>query len=371
LAACRLTVLRAIPNRRGGEAVTPDAPDLSVVIPVFNGGRTIHRTLDSLLAAVRNVQWELLVMDDGSTDNTVKLVSRYVKKHSFVRLVQKKENRGTGFTRNMGMQLARGRYIWFVDADDEIPQNAFANIDAQLLNQGLDALIFDYELRIDKKVIRMLDLDVIIFDRLPKQDFTVNEYPEILITSHTASNKFFRLEFLLQNDIRFLEDISHDDIPCHIKALCLVSRMRKLRGTLFRYCLDNSVNTRNKSLRLAALRAFSECETFLCSFRGLNADILSAYQVFKANHLFWVYHYATDTLQPEIRRYADNFLESLSAVELAAFIHNPFLRRDVMRHCLILRGISPLLLQRDSLLMKLLGFFRKHFLNFDKTEVNT
>jgi glycosyltransferase involved in cell wall biosynthesis len=351
--------------------VTPDSPDISVVIPVFNGGRTIHRTLDSLLAAVRNVRWELLVMDDGSTDNTAKLVSRYAKKHPFIRLIQRKENRGAGFTRNQSMSMAHGRYLWFVDADDEVPQNAFANIDAQLLNQNLDALIFDYEQRIDKKVVPMVNFDKIIFDQLPEHDFTVNEHPEILIGAHSASNKFFRREFLLQNEIRFLEDVAHEDVPFHIEALCLASRVRKVRGTLFRYCLDNSVNTRNKDLRRAALSAFAACERFLDSHPRLNADMMNAYRVFKANHLFWVYHNSTEALQPEIRRYTDDFLKSLSATEVSVFIHTPFLRRDVMRHCLSLRGISPLLLQRDSPLLKLLGFFCRHFLKFNNLEVNT
>ncbi|MDR3299918.1 MAG: glycosyltransferase [Candidatus Accumulibacter sp.] len=343
--------------------MTPDSPDLSVVIPVFNGGRTIHRTLDSLLAAVRNVRWELLVMDDGSTDNTAKLVSRYVKRHPFIRLEKRKQNRGAGFTRNQSMALARGRYLWFVDADDEIPSRAFDDIDAALLNQDIDVLIFDYDLRLNNKISPMFNLDEALFARFLKTDFTIADAPEILTSSHTPCNKFFRAQFLLENDIRFLEDVSHEDVPFHIKALCLASRMRKRRGSLFLYCLDNSVNSRQKDWRLAALRAFAECETFLRSFQGMNAGLMTAWRVFKANHLFWVYHNASEALQPEIRRYNDDFLASLPAVELPGFIHHPFLRRDVMRHALRLRGISPQLLKHASPLMKLLDFFRARSLN--------
>jgi glycosyltransferase involved in cell wall biosynthesis len=344
--------------------MTPDSPDLSVVIPVFNGGRTIHRTLDSLLAAVRNVRWELLVMDDGSTDNTAKLVSRYVKKHSFIRLVQRKENRGTGFTRNQSMSLATGRYLWFVDADDEIPQNAFANIDAQLLDQGLDALIFDYERQQGKTKLPMIDLDEIVFARLPVRDFSVADFPEILITSHFAWNKIFRREFLLQNDIRFFDSTYHEDITFHIKALCLASHMRKLPITLLRYCQDASWGRdKGKDDRLIATRALDETQAFLRGFSGMNAGILTAWRVFKANMMVWVYHNAIEVLQPEIRRYNDEFLTSIPVDELSAFINSPFLRRDVMRHCLRLRGITHLgekLLSRSSLLIRLLDFFTPH-----------
>jgi glycosyltransferase involved in cell wall biosynthesis len=338
--------------------VTPDSPDLSVVIPVFNGGRTIHRTLDSLLAAVRNVHWELLVMDDGSTDNTAKLVSRYAKKHPFIRLERNPKNLGTGATRNRSMTLATGRYLWFVDADDEVPANAFANIDPPLLDQGLDALIFDYEQRQDKTNLPMVDLDEIIFARLPTRDFSVADYPEVLVTSHFAWNKIFRREFLLQNDIRFLDATYHEDIIFHIKALCLASRIRKLPGALLRYYVSNI--SKGGEERLIAFRAFAEAEAFLRALPGINTSLLTAWQVFKANHLVGVYKCAAEVLLPEIRRYNDEFLKSLPLVELPAFLQNPFLRRDVMQHCLRLRGINHVgekLLARAFPLLKLFDFF--------------
>jgi len=318
-------------------ATEPEPTDLSVVIPVYNGAKTIRRALNSLLAAVRHVSWEVLVLDDGSTDDTAQVVGRYVRKHSFIRLVRRKENRGTGFTRNQSMELARGRYIWFVDADDEVPEKAFDGIDAQLLNQGLDVLLFDYEMKSGRSVSPMIDLDEIIFARLPEGDFTVAQHPEVLISSHFVWNKIFRREFLLANEICFLAATYHEDIPVHIKALCLAARLRKLRGVLLRYYERDFL--KGGKQRLLALRAFGENERFLRSFPGLNAAILTAWQVFKANHLVGVYKIADESLLPEIRRYNDEFLKSLPLAELLAFMHNPFLRRDVMRHCSRLHGI--------------------------------
>jgi len=94
--------------------VSAATPRVSVVIPVWNGERTIAATLDSVLAqTVRDI--EVLVIDDGSTDGTAAIVSKSadsrVALHRF-------ENRGLAASRNRGMRLARGEFIAFVDADD-------------------------------------------------------------------------------------------------------------------------------------------------------------------------------------------------------------------------------------------------------------
>jgi hypothetical protein len=202
-----------------------------------------------------------------------------------------------------------------------------------------------------------LRLSPIIFARLPEHDFTVNEYPEVLVTSHFPWNKIFRREFLLQNDIRFLDATYHEDIAPHIGALFLASRIRKLRKAMVRYYLSA---TKGRDQRLIAFRALAESEAFLRASPRLTPAILCAWYVFKAHHLVGVYKCAAEDLRPEVRRHNDEFLKSLPLVELPAFLQYPFLRRDVMRHCLRLRGINPVgekLLARAFPLLKLFDFF--------------
>ncbi len=92
------------------------APRVSVVVPVWNGERTLGATLDSVLAQTCR-DFELLVIDDGSTDGTAALVAALADREPRVQL-HRFENRGLAASRNRGIRLARGAFVAFVDADD-------------------------------------------------------------------------------------------------------------------------------------------------------------------------------------------------------------------------------------------------------------
>src|SRR5213594_664427 len=87
-------------------------PYVSVIIPVFNGERYIRQTIESVLAQTYN-NFEILVIDDGSTDGTAGIVKSYENKLRYIR----QPNRGASQARNQGIRLSQGKYIAFQDAD--------------------------------------------------------------------------------------------------------------------------------------------------------------------------------------------------------------------------------------------------------------
>ncbi len=91
-------------------------PEISVIIPAFNAGRFINRTIDSVLAQTYK-DYELIVVDDGSTDNTGEAVKSYGEKVRYIY----QPNAGDGPARNTGINAAKGRWIAFLDHDDEWP----------------------------------------------------------------------------------------------------------------------------------------------------------------------------------------------------------------------------------------------------------
>lgn len=95
-------------------------PLVSVVIPAFNSAETIPRSLDAVLRqSYRNI--ELVVVDDGSTDDTASTVERYCALDDRVRLLRQ-ENGGVGAARNTGLRVSTGKYVFFVDADDSVSE---------------------------------------------------------------------------------------------------------------------------------------------------------------------------------------------------------------------------------------------------------
>ncbi|NEX11746.1 MAG: glycosyl transferase [Prosthecochloris sp.] len=91
-------------------------PDISIILPTFNRAQQISTAIDSVITQTFS-SWELIIVDDGSTDNTCSLVSDYIAIDDRIRYM-KHSNRLPAMSRNAGIQAAMGRYITFLDSDD-------------------------------------------------------------------------------------------------------------------------------------------------------------------------------------------------------------------------------------------------------------
>ena len=92
-------------------------PAVSIVTPVFNAAQFLRDTIKTVQDQTFT-DWELIFIDDRSTDDSVQIIEQAVKHDPRIRLLRNKSNRGAGYTRNRGIEAARGRYIAFIDADD-------------------------------------------------------------------------------------------------------------------------------------------------------------------------------------------------------------------------------------------------------------
>jgi dolichyl-phosphate beta-glucosyltransferase len=109
-------------------------PKYSIVIPAYNEDRRITATLDQILSYIGQQGWnaEVIVVDDGSGDNTAAIVRRYAERHPAVRLLQNPGNRGKGYSVRHGMLNARGDLLLFSDADLSSPIQEAAKLFAAL-----------------------------------------------------------------------------------------------------------------------------------------------------------------------------------------------------------------------------------------------
>ena len=119
-------------------------PVVSIIMPVYNGEGLIERAIDSVRRQTSD-EWELLITDDGSTDNTAAIVEQITTQDSRVRLFQLPENSGIGRGRNLALQHARGEMIAYLDCDDEYYPMHVENI-VTLKHKG-DVLVFCYDIQ--------------------------------------------------------------------------------------------------------------------------------------------------------------------------------------------------------------------------------
>ncbi|MDW3038834.1 MULTISPECIES: glycosyltransferase family 2 protein [Bacillus cereus group] len=136
---------------------------ISVIIPSYNAGSFIKDTLQSVQSQTYT-NWEIIIVDDVSTDNTCELIKAEIKKDDRIRLIELQENGGAAIARNTGINNAKGRYIAFLDSDDlwlpeklekqlAFMQNndvAFSFTSYQIMNQ--DGILTDKVVHVPEKI---------------------------------------------------------------------------------------------------------------------------------------------------------------------------------------------------------------------------
>ena len=113
----------------------------SIVIPVYNTAPYLKECIDSVLNQTQK-EIEVIAVDDGSTDNSLEILHELQKKHPQLTVIHQ-ENLGVGGARNTGMALAVGEYIYFLDSDDYIAENALEICYACASENNLDVVLFD------------------------------------------------------------------------------------------------------------------------------------------------------------------------------------------------------------------------------------
>ena len=98
-------------------------PEISIIVPVYNVEKYLKRCIDSILNQ-SFTDFELILVDDGSTDNSGEIIDEYAIKDERIKVIHK-ENGGLSSARNVGIEYSKGNYIAFVDSDDYINKNMY------------------------------------------------------------------------------------------------------------------------------------------------------------------------------------------------------------------------------------------------------
>ena len=127
-----------------------DTPTLSIVIPVYNAGDYLEKCLDSVKSQ-QFQDYEVICVNDGSTDNSADILQRYANEDCRFTVISQ-DNKGQGFARNVGMRVSRGRYIQFVDSDDELANGALGALVNRMEIDDLQILFFDGKVIVDSSL---------------------------------------------------------------------------------------------------------------------------------------------------------------------------------------------------------------------------
>lgn len=173
---------------------------ISIIVPVYNAEKYLKRCIDSILAQTYS-DWELILVDDGSTDLSGKICDEYANNDNRIKVVHK-HNGGASSARNKGLDIAEGGYIAFIDADDYVEESYLSkfveNIGKADLLQGGLLEVGQYENDCSIKKYRYYDLDN---NTDAVELLNVNEAGRIRICY--VHVKLFRNDIIQDNSIRF------------------------------------------------------------------------------------------------------------------------------------------------------------------------
>ena len=190
-------------------------PFLSIVIPVFNCARDIPACINSLVENIGDVEYEILVVNNNSTDGTESVVSNMGLEQ--VKVLDCK-TKGVAYARNMGIEKASGKYVTFCDADDIVDDNFKTAVALVAENDGIDVFQFPfYVVEEGKKVLGELDKKF-CNEKIEASSDLFLEFLDTKI-SNSCWNKFFSLEFLKNNDILFKQFVNAEDMEFVTRCL--------------------------------------------------------------------------------------------------------------------------------------------------------
>ena len=233
---------------------------LSVIIPVYNGAKTIVRCLDSLVAIPdAATALEIIVINDGSQDETREVVTAYQAQHpeQTIRIITQ-ANQGQSAARNRGLEVAQGAYVWFVDADDWVDSTAAGYLLSLIAEDSYDMLCFGVRNVADEEEVpsEWLDSAAHDFDQLQCTD------GRALLTEHNLSGGIWaflwRRSMLEEHQARFMEGLLHEDALFYWHYTAFAERALLVPVVAYYYYqrADSSIH----SAHTLQLRAFSRLE---------------------------------------------------------------------------------------------------------------
>ena len=175
---------------------------ISIIVPVYNAEKYILRCCNSILnQSYKNI--ELILVNDGSTDKSLEICDEICAKDQRVTL-KTIPNQGVAVARNTGLDLASGKYIMFVDADDWLELGTLDKI-ANKMSEDLDILVFSYYQEYGE-VIKNISMKSYTVDMFQLLDH-IYELPETNSLLCTVWNKVYKKSLLESKQIRFIKDI--------------------------------------------------------------------------------------------------------------------------------------------------------------------
>lgn len=293
----------------------------SVIIPVYNVEKYIHRCLKSILSQNYD-DLEIIVVDNGSTDSSGSVCDIYANEYANFS-VYHIENHGVGSARNFGLSKARGEFIYFVDSDDYLVGNLFAEFEDKL-TPDLDLLVFSYYNSFEQEMTEKNRTKKILpyNGSYDKYDFS-KIFKDLFLSDmlYTVWNKLYRREFLIENNISFEKYELGEDVRFNLDVYHKVNKVYLSQDSYYVYVIGRKGSAMSSYNPKRLQYQLQELELVDSLLKDWNIDSSNLDNTVKARILMSNIHNISKQKLPVIKK-VKLVKEICKSKDMADFIRN-------------------------------------------------
>lgn len=224
---------------------------VSIVVPIYNTELYLKKCIDSLVKQTFK-DIEIILVNDGSTDNSEVIIKEYSKKYKNVKAFTK-ENGGLSDARNYGIKKSTGDYIAFIDSDDFVKENMIEELYNKAVDRGLDVVVCDtynvYQ-KNNKETIIKVDSN---------KNYSDDDIKNYLISPPMACIRLFNRSIF--NDLKFKENIYYEDLELCLKVVNITKKIGFVDKALYFYLQRDGSIMKQKKFNSKLLDIFSVLES--------------------------------------------------------------------------------------------------------------
>lgn len=226
-----------------------DEVPFSVVVPVYNVEDYLSQCLDSLANQTFD-DFEVICVNDGSTDSSSQILQEYASKDSRITIINQ-ENKGLSGARNTAMEYVNGKYVIFLDSDDWLENNALEELYNKVKNQNLDIVFYSmntFQQDTGKFSQDQFGFYSVIDSNFDNDVFSYKDLIDVLFkVPHAVINKMFNVKFLKNINAQFMEGLTYEDLLYFLPVFVKAKKVAIIRKPLYNYRIrSSSISTTGK-----------------------------------------------------------------------------------------------------------------------------
>jgi Glycosyltransferases involved in cell wall biogenesis len=241
---------------------------ISIIVPVYNTEKYLHECIGSIVKQ-KFSDYELIMIDDGSTDNSLCICEEYARKYPNISVMQR-GNGGAAAARNAGIRAATGRYLMFIDSDDYIREDCLTDIDKVIEESNADVIIGMFEVYCEDRYSKVRDCQLesqYIDGIIPGKVLQYLSGKEYLFT---VWRHIVKRDLINKRDMYFYEGINYEDEEWCPRLLCAAESFSLLEKPFYRYRIRGGSVTSGNSCKDAIDRIKIALSLYSYSLKSQN-----------------------------------------------------------------------------------------------------